>query len=280
MQVVLITLAATLAIQMGYFLWKLSADSLPRLGEVSLGTALKGFLSNWKWLLGFFCTVLGWLFFIKATDMGEISVVQPLMSVGDLFLVLLAVVFLHERLSRGEWLGLALTVAGALSLSFEAEVSAPRSIDWLRLSALMIIFIVAGIALYILGLRSKRPEVPLAIVVGFGFGVGAVLTELMTAYIALLGQSLESSAFLLNPVLPFMVAANGIGLFLLQLAFQRGRAAVIVPVQLSVVNGVVVLAGVLVFAEQLTLYRLCAIGLIVAGSAQLHRSETPPGTQA
>ena len=275
MLVVLITLAAALATQSGYFLWKVASDSLPRLGEVSLGTAIRGFLTNWKWVLGFLCTVAGWLFFIKATDLGEISIVQPLMSVGDLFLVLLAVVFLHERLNRKEWIGLALTVAGALALSFEARVSAPLSIDWMRLAILLGLVVSAGAALLFFGLRSRRPEVPLAIAVGFGFGLGSVLTELMTAYITLKGGTLGSAAFVLNPILPFMMAANVAGLFLLQVAFQRGRAAVIVPVQLSVVNGIVVLTGVLVFAEPLSLYRLFAIGLILAGTAALHQSKAP-----
>ncbi|MBA4388538.1 MAG: hypothetical protein C0404_11190 [Verrucomicrobia bacterium] len=274
MLVILYTLAATLAIQSGYFLWKLAADSLPRLGEVSTGTAIRGFLRNGRWLTGLLCTVVGWLLFIKATDLGEISIVQPLMSVGDLFLVLLAVAFLHERLTRTEWMGLTLTVAGAFALSFEARVTAPLFIDWPRLTILLILAIGTGAVLWLRGLRSKRPEVPLAIAVGFGFGTGALLTKLMTAYIALNGGTLESGAFLINPILPFMVAANVMGLVLLQMAFQRGRAAVIVPVQLSVVNGMVVVAGALVFSEPVTLYRLSAIGLIVAGTAGLHRAET------
>ncbi len=271
MLVVLITLAATLAIQSGYFLWKLSADSLPKLGEVSTGVAVRGFLANWKWMLGLLFTIVGWLFFIKASDMGEISIVQPLMSVGDLFLVLLAVVFLHERLNRMEWTGLALTVAGALSLALEAQETTPIDIDWVRLVLLLLFVSVLGGVLFAVGLRGKRPEVPFAIAVGFGFGTGALLTELMTAYLALHNESLESAAFLLNPILPFMVAANVLGLYLLQMAFQRGRAAVVVPVQLAVVNGVVVAGGILVFAETVTLYRLFAISLIVAGTIWLHQ---------
>jgi multidrug transporter EmrE-like cation transporter len=37
----------------------------------------------------------------------------------------------------------------------------------------------------------------------------------------------------------------------------------------------VVLTGVLVFAEPLSLYRLFAIGLIVAGTAALHQTKAP-----
>lgn len=270
MQVVVITLAATLFIQSGYFIWKLTADSLPQVGKASLPTIVAGFIGNWKWMLGLIATVLGWLLFIKATDLGEVSVVQPLMSVGDVFLVLLAVVFLHERLSRGEWLGLAVTVAGAITLAFEAKVTLPSGIDWLRMAIFLGTVIALGAYLLVRGWHSKRAELPLAIAAGMGFGIGAVLTKLMTAYITLNGLQLESAAFLLNPILPFMVIANMAGLAMLQVAFQRGRAAVIVPVQLSVVNGIVVVSGYMVFSETIAWSRLFAIALIIVGTARLH----------
>lgn len=277
MLVILLTLAATLTIQVGYFLWKISVDSLPAPGSASTSETIRALLTHPKWLAGLACTTLGWLLFIKASDIGEISIIQPLMSVGDLFLVLMAVVFLHERLTRDEWIGLALTVLGAITLSFDADTVPPAGIDWFRLVVLLAIVIPAGVAFYLYGLRGKHPEIPLAIVVGFGFGLGAVMTELMTAYLTLNGQVLESWAFVLNPVLPFMVLANVVGLVLLQVAFRRGRAAVIVPVQLSVVNGVVVVAGVVVFSEAITLFRVVAIAIIVVGTAWLHRSDKPHG---
>nr|AEQ20543.1 putative membrane protein [uncultured bacterium CSLC3] len=269
MKVVLITLLATFAIQLGYFLWKVAAVSLPRIGEVALPRVIHGFLKNGKWLLGLIATTIGWLLFIKATDLGEISLVQPLMSIGDLFLVILAVAFLHERLLRLEWVGLAVTVAGATILSLEAEVVKPFAIDWYRLAAILALATAAWAGLCSAGMRSQRPETPLAVAVGIAFGAGALLTKLMTAYITLNGQHLESAAFVLNPVLPFMVAANVAGLALLQVAFQRGRAAVIIPVQISVANGLVVLAGALVFGETISMLRLVSIGLIIAGTGLL-----------
>lgn len=269
MIVVLVTLAATLAIQLGYFLWKIAADELPRIGTAPAGTVALAFVTNWKWLLGFVLTVVGWLFFVKATDLGEVSIVQPLMSVGDMFLVLLAITFLHERLGRVEWVGLALTGVGAVLLAVEATVIKEVAIAWPRLVAFLALCAAGWLALFLAGGRSARSEVPLAIAVGIGFGMGAALTKLMTAYLTLGGQQLESSAFLLNPILPFMVAANVAGLALLQVAFQRGRASVIIPVQLAVANGLVVIAGALVFAEAIGPMRLFGICVIVAGTTAL-----------
>ena len=276
MKVVLVTLTATFAIQLGYFLWKVAADTLPRIGESPASKVLVGFATSWKWLLGLTATVIGWLLFVKATDLGEVSLVQPLMSVGDLFLVLLAVVFLGERLVRPEWFGLVLTLAGAVLLTLEAHVVEPAAISWVLFAVLTCVTVVAWAALVVFGSRARRPEIPLAVSVGIGFGLGAVLTKLMTAYIAHSGRSLESTAFLLNPILPFMVAANVAGLALLQVAFQRGRAAVIVPVQLAVVNVVVVLAGAFVFSEAISILRLCSISLIIAGAWLLHSPQRKP----
>ena len=59
MQVVLITLAATLLIQCGYFLWKLTADALPEVGKAPLPALIAGFLGNAKWTLGLIATIVG-----------------------------------------------------------------------------------------------------------------------------------------------------------------------------------------------------------------------------
>lgn len=266
MSVILITLLATAAIQIGYFLWKVSADSLPEIGKAKTSEVVKGFICNGKWLLGLLATIVGWFLFVKATGMGEISLVQPLMSVGDILLVLMAVVFLKERLITWEWVGLFLTVVGAASLSFEAEVISQVTINWSNS------FIYIGFAsLILVGLivfqrNRKNQELILALAVGFAFGIGSVLTKLMTIYIHQNNQSIESLAFIMNPILPFMIAANFCGLFLLQLAFQKGRAAVIIPVQLSVVNGVAVLSGIFLFSEKISLLRLGCILLIVIGT--------------
>ena len=101
------------------------------------------------------------------------------------------------------------------------------------------------------------------------FGIGGVLTKLMTAYLEQHGQKLESLYFVLNPIFPVMVAANVFGLFLLQMAFQNGRAAVIIPVQLAVVNGMSVLAGMVLFSELISSFRIGCILLIIFGTAVL-----------
>jgi len=278
MLVVLTTLAATLLIQLGYFMWKVSADGQPQIGNAPALVVAKALVTDWRWMLGFASTSLGWVLFVQATALGDISLVQPLMSAGDLLLVVLAVVFLKERMARGEWAGVLLTVLGAVALALEAEGSQVVAFDGRRLALLLAVTAGLAGALLLANRRSRQPEVLLALVVGLCFGAGSILTKALTVASAGPGQSVMTWAVLLNPLLLAVVAANVAGLVLLQAAFQRGRAAVVVPLQLAMANAVTVLAGVAVFAEHITLLRGAGIVLIVVGTTllQFKPASNPP----
>jgi len=270
MKVVIVTLIATLLIQLGYFLWKLSAEGQPKIGGAPVWQVARALLTDWRWMLGFAATSLGWVLFVQATALGDISLVQPLMSAGDLLLVILAVIFLKERLQGIEWAGVLLTVLGAIALAWNAEDSHVAAFDGLRLLVLLGVGVLAGLVL-LLGTRgSRRPEVMLALVVGLCFGAGSVLTKAMTVAYSGPGQTVMTWAILIDPLLLAVVAANVLGLVLLQAAFQRGRAAVIVPLQLAMANAMTVLAGIVIFAEHVTALRALGIALIVGGTVLLH----------
>jgi uncharacterized membrane protein len=268
-KVVLFTLLSTLCIQGGLFLWKWAGDELPKIGQAPTLQVVKAFATSWKWLLGLFFTNAGWLLFVKATDLGELSVIQPLMSAGELIVVLLAVWLLGERLQRKEWLGVMMTVAGAIGLAREATHTTVTAIGWFSLIIIFCLALTCGLGIFFLRKKFAQQEVPLAIAAGIGFGFAAVLTKLMTAYLSLGDQTLESAAFLINPILPFLVVVNVLSLVLLQMAFQNGRAAVIIPTQLSVVNGISLLVGVLVFSESMSPLRVISVGFVLIGAVLL-----------
>lgn len=279
MTVVLTTLAATLLIQLGFFLWKLSADGQPKIGRAPARHVVRALVTDWRWMLGFAASSVGWVLFIQATALGDISLVQPLMSAGDLLLVILAVVFLKERLVGIEWAGVLLTVLGAVALAWEAESSPVAAFGGVRLLVLLGFSVLAGCALLLANRRAHRPEVLLALVVGLCFGAGSVLTKAMTVEYSAPGRTVISWAILIDPLLPAVVLANVLGLVLLQAAFQRGRASVTVPLQLAMANAITALAGIVVFAEHITILRAVGIVVIIAGTALLHvkPSSVPPG---
>jgi uncharacterized membrane protein len=269
-ETVLTASAATLCIQLGYFLWKLSADRLPRIGATPIATILRALAADGLWSTGLVATTAGWLLFIRATAVGEISVVQPLMSAGDVLLILLAVVFLHERLHAMEWIGVGLTVLGAAALAAGVGEAAPATVHGERLALLLCGVLVVALALLAAGRAAGRAEVTLGLVVGLAFGTGAVLTEAMTGLRTREGLPPLGWSMLLDPLLAAVIAANVAGLVLLQAAFQRGRAALIVPLQLAVANVLTVLAAVTAFDEAVTASRGLAIAVIVGGTVVLH----------
>ncbi len=270
MSVVLVTLASTLLIQVGYFLWKVSADGQPKIGAASTMEVVKSLATDWRWVLGFVATSLGWILFVQATALGDISLVQPLMSAGDLMLVIMAVVFLRERLGLAEWVGVLMTVFGAVALAWEPETSGLADFSRSGLMLLLAVAAVAGAVLLLVNRKAQRPEVLLAMVVGLCFGSGAVLTKAMTAEFSGSGNNLISWIVLIDPYLPGVILANVLGLVMLQAAFQRGRASVIVPLQLALANVITVIAGLAIFGEQITVLRGFGILLILGGTACLH----------
>lgn len=270
MNVVLLTLIATLLIQLGYFMWKLSAEGQPKIGGEPIWVVARALLSDWRWVLGFLCTCLGWVLFVQATSLGDISLVQPLMSAGDFLLVIMAVIFLKERLHPIEWVGILLTVVGAFALAFEAKNSVVASYEAGQLIILTMVLLGVSSLLLLANRKSRHPELLLALVVGICFGSGAALTKALTIGHSEPGQIVGTWAILLDPLLLAVILANVAGLVLLQAAFQRGRAAVIVPLQLSMANIVTVVAGVFIFAEYISTLRAGGIALVLIGTGLLH----------
>lgn len=77
----------------------------------SIGRRDGGFL-----VLSGLATGASWLCFYKALQDGPASLVVPIDKLSILFTVVFAVVFLHEKMSKKSWIGLAMLVCGTLML--------------------------------------------------------------------------------------------------------------------------------------------------------------------
>jgi transporter family protein len=79
-------------------------------------------LSRRTWLflvLSGLATGLSWACYFRALQMGEASRVAPVDKLSVVFAILLAAIFLNERLTWHHWIGGALIVAGATLLSLK-----------------------------------------------------------------------------------------------------------------------------------------------------------------
>ena len=75
---------------------------------------------NWLFLgLSGLATGASWLAYFKALQLGEASQVAPVDKFSIVLVVLMAVVFLKERHSAQEWLGIALIAGGVMVLALK-----------------------------------------------------------------------------------------------------------------------------------------------------------------
>ncbi|PZR77311.1 MAG: hypothetical protein DLM52_04845 [Chthoniobacterales bacterium] len=94
------------------FTWSLFFLAAPSAGIAQLGAR------NWLFLvLSGFATGLSWVCYFRALQIGPASQVAPIDKLSVLFTIVLAIVFLRERLSWSQWLGSSLICAGAIILA-------------------------------------------------------------------------------------------------------------------------------------------------------------------
>lgn len=75
---------------------------------------------NWLFLiLSGLATGLSWLAYFKALQMSNASQVAPIDKFSLVLVTIFAVIFLGERPSAQEWLGIGLVAAGVLALAFK-----------------------------------------------------------------------------------------------------------------------------------------------------------------
>ncbi|WEV45685.1 EamA family transporter [Streptococcaceae bacterium ESL0687] len=102
----LLVLLAALASSLGQLAWKLGAESTSGL-QATLMT-----------VLGFVLAGAGMIVLMASFRYGEVSILQPMMSIGFAFSVFFGYLFLGESISLNKILGVLFIVAGAFTLAY------------------------------------------------------------------------------------------------------------------------------------------------------------------
>ncbi|MBO0439428.1 EamA family transporter [Candidatus Enterococcus ikei] len=105
--VVLILIAATLS-SLGQLAWKFGAD----------GTGNYAFI---LYIIGFIAAGAGMFFMMAAFRYGEVSILQPMMSLGFALSILLGAVFLNESITWYKLIGTGFIIAGSVLLGIEGN---------------------------------------------------------------------------------------------------------------------------------------------------------------
>ena len=88
-----------------------------QLGQRRFGLSDRGQLGVLLVLSGL-ATGLSWLCYFRALQLGEASRVAPVDKLSVVIAIVLAAIFLHERLTWHQWVGGLLVFAGAVVLAY------------------------------------------------------------------------------------------------------------------------------------------------------------------
>ncbi len=276
---VVLALVATTMINYSGYMQKRELDKLPLIGSQKPLQTVKEFIRCRPWLeaqgLQFGGT------FIKAIAVGlaPLSVVQPINTAGIAVLAILAITRLGERPSISDWLGIGTIIVGLIMLG-RTLIGVPSKAfsynPFVLWFFVFFFFAVAGLSLYN-GFAKKHPNAPNLIAVASGVLIG------LTAVIIKLGWNDVGSRFwengfrnaLLSPYIYLIILLPIITLVLDQIAMQRGKAIIVVPITTGMSNLIPIIIGIVAMHEPMPstagmfLLRLVSFVFIIGGAIML-----------
>lgn len=286
----LLAVLASALMAAGLVLMKSRAAALPMAAGWGTVRAVAAWIADPIWLLGIGLQTLGYAAFVVAVSGAPISMVAVMMEGGIAMFVVIAVVFLGERASTREWLGIA-TIVIAMTLLGLSLPAGERSgaVATMRLAEVTVAIFMFS-ALPMAAGRWRESGMAAAVVSGFAFGLASLYAKAMTDYFSAEPSVELALRVMSDPYVYLAIAANIAGMILLQNSFHSARGIVALPVSSALSNVVPIAGGMIAFGEVLPSDEVAAglrIGafiltvaasLLLAGSedaAAVHAASTP-----
>ena len=83
-----------------------------KIGSNDFSLNIKKIIKNQKLILGFVFYALSSVFYVIALKGGDLSVLYPIVSIGYVWVCLLSVWFLKEKMNKFKWLGIITIIIG------------------------------------------------------------------------------------------------------------------------------------------------------------------------
>ena len=251
-----LALLSTAALSCAVYLQHSASSSLPTLALRHPLRSLSSLFTSRQWLAGFVTGLSGLALYILALSYAPLSLVQATLAGG---VGLLAVLVRRGgvSLSRLEWVAVAASVGGLLllGLSLRAGAAGAASAGWAApLVWVLGSMLLAGFAA-IPAAAFLRPGAGLAVAAGLLYSAGNVATKA-----AVDGTSPKFMFWGL------LLVCHGFAFVCLQLSFQRGTALATAGVSALLTNLTSILAGLIVFSEQVSGSAAVLRGLGFAGT--------------
>jgi drug/metabolite transporter (DMT)-like permease len=233
------------------------------------------FRSRW-YTLGVLVAMAGWGLHVAALSLAPISLVQATIAGGLVMLTVVADRFFAHRVTRREWIGVALAAAGlaflAATLDGDAD-SAHSSYDAATLTAFVAIVGVAGLLVAAIGRDAPRAGVLLGAAAGLLWAASDTSIKALSDH---LGDD-SALAIVFSPLAGVILLASLLGLLVSARSLQIGPAVSVIAVTSVAANALTIAAGPIVFSEPFpdhalgVTLRVLAFALVISAAAL-----TPP----
>jgi drug/metabolite transporter (DMT)-like permease len=261
---IILAVVATVVYNLGFICEKRALDRLPAIEAHRLGHLARTLFTAPAWVAGFAAICCGLVLQLLVLSLEPLTVAQPLQASGVVVTILFSRLMLHERLGRAELtcIGIIGVAVALLSLSNgqgpggQAGTHAAGA----AIAAAAIPALLAVPVIYYLAHRASRGRtghritgVSYGCCAGLVYGFAGVALKALSASIfgpphprgGLLAAALAS------PYLYAMLASSAIGMCLFQVALQRSKASIIMPISLVISTGYLVVLGSWLFHERL-----------------------------
>jgi hypothetical protein len=259
---------STAALNWGWVAQHAAASSLPALRLTRPLRSLRTLFADRSWLAGFLAGIGGWVLYVLALRLAPLSLVQAVSAGGVGLLALLTQRASGVRLSRREWTGVAVAIAGLAALAISLWGGGAAGGAWSR--AAVAVWMGASLA------AAAFLAFPASRLVAAGAGLGLAAGVLYAAGDVGTKAAVAGGVALLF-VVPLLVC-HGLAFVSIQLGFQRGGALATAGTASLLTNAVPIAAGLTLFHEGLPsgalgALRILAFACVVLGAATLARPE-------
>jgi len=250
-------------LNIGMGLQKKGAAELPEIEDQGFFKNLKNFLTNKYWLIGFLLVNVQWIIFLIAVEIGQLSIVTPMMGVGLIVLVIFSVFYLKEKISAKEIIAIisiiiGVVILGATSVNEPTEYSLDDINELFNTEGTIIFLVCATVLMILLVVFSIIRKFALAdimfgIAAGIASGIGVIFTKGFTGGLDLnhLWISLKASIVLWEwwLYLGLLLTYNLISTIFPQIGFQKGKAVVVTPLFAIAALLTPIFGGIIIFSE-------------------------------
>jgi uncharacterized membrane protein len=287
MGVIALTILSALAFAIGHALQKhgvsqrLATRAGERTGKVGRHWLI-GLPRQPLWLAGMASILLASALDLQAVSLGDLTLVKPLLGMQAAFAVAIGVGLLGERMRRVEAVGVGLLVAGAALVAATAAPGETRVPDHWQSGGIFgasLVVVAAVVAVHVRAPARLRGEAAFGLAAGLLFGVSDFMMKIATSIVVTASGSFSVVsptsllALLHTPEVVWIALANLGAFLLMQLAYSKGRVAVISPLASLSGTAFAVVLGFIVLGEPLSILRAAGIAVVLAGTSQLVRAE-------